>query len=74
MLNMPKHEVDSELKAKLDAKKNMMEYTVEVYIPKGAVISGFIPSNVPNKGYIKVHALSYEEAERAVMNKINRIR
>ena len=70
----PEHEVDPELKAKLDSMKDLREYTVEVYIPPGAKLSGFIPSNVPNKGYMKVHALSYEAAERAIMSKLNRIR
>ena len=70
----PQHEVDPALKAKLDAMKDLREYTVEVFVPPGAKLSGFIPSNIPNKGYMKVHALSYEDAERAVMRKINRIK
>lgn len=67
-------EYDPIVKARHEAIKSLKEYTIQVDVPTGAVISGLIPSSIPNKGFFKIQALSYEEARKTALSHINSFR
>ena len=53
----------------MERLKNLQEYTVEIDLVEGYKLHGVVPYYTKisgNKGFFKVHALSYEEAHQRV--------
>lgn len=56
--------MDQELQEIMDSIKKLREFTIEVEIPTGKTLDGFIPyPNSTNRGMFKIYATSIEEAK-----------
>lgn len=59
----------------IDRFNSMREFTIEVDIPEGKVLSGVIPFEPltsSNKGRFKIYATSYDEAKNIILNYLNK--
>ena len=53
----------------IDKFENMREFTIDVDVPEGKILSGIIPYEPlinQNKGRFKIYASSYDEAKQII--------